>query len=169
MGQNLPGHRFCLRAAVGLRGGPGGAGHAVRPLQLQQVEKEVGSQPLEPAADHSGAGLDLQPVAGHQGDHPLLGALVQPQPGGGLLRQPGALPLVAVEVAHPLAVQGEAGGFSYVVEEGGQPQGGLRPHPAQSFYAVGVHIIAVVGVFLVKAHRRGELRDDLADRLREVQ
>ena len=55
------------------------------------------------------------------------------------------------------------------VEEGGQPQGGLRPHPAQRFHAVGVHIIAVVGGFLVKAHRRGELRDDLADRLREVQ
>ena len=125
------------------------------PLQLQQVEKEVGSQPLEPAADHFGSGLDLQPVAGDQRDHPLLGAPIQPQPGGGLLRQPGALPLVAVEVSHPLFIQGEAGGFAHVVEEGGQPQGGLRPHLAQRFHAVGVHIITVVGIFLVKAHRRG--------------
>ena len=108
-------------------------------------------------------------VPGDEEEGTFPGLPVHPQPLQGPVRQGEARPVVAVKVACAALVQGKSGRLAHVVEEGGQPEGGGGGDPFQRPDAVGVHIIEVVEIALVEAHRRPQLREDLDGHLREVQ
>ena len=75
---------------------------------------------------------------------------------------------VAVKVSHPRLVYGEAGGFAYVVEQGGAAEEiVLRRDRRQGVEAVLPHIVAVVAVPLVQAHHVQQFRPEDPCRLRK--
>ena len=99
----------------------------------------------------------------YQPHHSLRCGPVRPEPAEHLLRQPGALRRVAVEVAVSLLIHCKAVWLANVVKQHGQPQFGLLLHRRQGVEGVLPHVIAVVAIPLVKSHHRQDLRPEDAD------
>ena len=76
---------------------------------------------------------------------------------------------MAVEVSGAALIHKKGGGLAHIVKERRQPQGGLWRHLFHRFYQMGVHIPGVVGIFLVKSHRGGQLGHNFTHGLWKVQ
>ena len=130
-------------------------------MEGDELGRPLRSQPGQQAADGAALREDGPVMQGHQGCDLLPGVRVKAQPAEDLPGQSGALLPVAIEVAHALLIQGEAGGLAQVVEQGGPAQhrrgrGGI--HRRQG---VVPHISVVPGIALVKAEGGHQLGQDL--------
>ena len=106
-------------------------------------------------------------MTGNEGEGSLQGDFVQAQPAQSLFREQRADFGVAVEVAHAGLIQGEGGGLAHIVEQSRKTQHRLRRDLGKGLDAVGIDIVAVVGIALVEAHGGSKLRENLHRRLGE--
>lgn len=69
--------------------------------------------------------------------------------------------VVAIEMPDAPLIQEKGGGLPHVMKKGGKSESGGGGDQGSRLDAVGIHVPAVVGITLVKAHRRAQLWKNL--------
>ena len=146
-----------------------GTGGCVRPFESQQLEEALLSQPGQPPAGPPPGRLHRQVMAGDQDGRPLPGGVVQAKAGHSPLGQRYAQAVVAIEMPDAPLIQEKGGGLPHVMKKGGKSESGGGGDQGSRLDAVGIHVPAVVGITLVKAHRRAQLWKNLGHYVGEVQ